>query len=199
MAELAVETFEVLELTSSGDITQTEETLRLISDLKLKGQQSLVNKDSKSIFPYRKITQQERNIYLTLCARSVKLEEYDDEVIPVRVLQVIAHAKDLFKELRIWCPENGDKCDPILVGTKVNPERTYIDETFLLARWGNELLSLEELIPKVTEKVKAKLQTKLAASKSKMENDQLCVDSAIKEFVLGDRSEIDVTYYGIVR
>jgi hypothetical protein len=114
-----------------------DEARRLIDELNLTGQKKLINPDTKERSPYRKMLAEESTVYKTICPQSCKLEDYEDEAIPLRVLQVGSHANELFDELQVWYRTNADIKDPVLVGVK--GEKYSNREFFLLARWGEEL------------------------------------------------------------
>ena len=92
------------------------------------------------------MTQIEERVYRILCPQSQKLDEYDAGPIPLRVLQVAAHAQGLFKELRVWSANSPLIKDPVLVGMKkISKEDWRGDSAFILARWGDVLAPFEEL------------------------------------------------------
>lgn len=155
MAQMLVETFEVTETYSDGSVECEAEALELIEKLGLEGQQKLVAGDGESRVrsPYRKMTKEEAVIYQALCPQESALAEFSESAIPVRVLQVAAHAVDLFDHLIVWSAENADVKDPILVG--FNGSKYSTTERFILARWGAELLPLSELAKLAGEKIRA--------------------------------------------
>lgn len=144
-----VETYEVPEVMHDGSTECEAEAVALIESLGLDGQRSLIKKDDSGNgvrAPYRKMTLEEKTVYKAILPRSVSLAKYSDGVIPLRVLQVAAHAKELYDHVQVWCPENADDPDPLLVGlngTDYSPR-----ETFILARWGEVLVPFAELSKK---------------------------------------------------
>lgn len=130
--------------------------LELIEKLGLTGQQKIMNRETVTRVPYRVMEEQEFHVYKALCPRACKIEDYELDPIPVRVLQVAAHAKalDFFKRIEIWCPNPAVfKDDPLLVGieSRKNEHGWANDHFYLLARWGRVLRPFEELIPLATE------------------------------------------------
>ena len=133
------------------------EAQELIAKLGLAGQSRLINPDTVTRLPYRAMEAREMLVYRALCDASKKLEEYDVDAIPVRILQVAATAKDcsMFTELQVWYPREARIDDPLLVGVRKahpypdHPEKWMREITndtfFLLARWGKTLLPFEQL------------------------------------------------------
>ena len=131
---IQVETFDVKEVTETGEVDKTEETIKLIETLGLKGQQDLVRDGAGGldIIPYRAITKEEQFVYRVLCPQTASVELYTGCPIPLRVLQIISHARELqMGKLEVWSAEGAVK-DPVLVAVDGPTTR-------LLARWGSEL------------------------------------------------------------
>lgn len=169
MSEMLVETFEVLErcVGTDGRVTEEQdaEALALIESLGLDGQMRL-NKPAEQDeatpsrrFPYRKMTAIESAVYTAICPSKSKLKEYDDGAIPLRVLQVAAHAKGMFKELYVWSAASPIVKDPVLVGAQADPAASWRETNFILARWGAELLPFDELLAKAATIVRGKLKS----------------------------------------
>jgi hypothetical protein len=151
---MIVETFEVEELVAEGEPIPQEQ-VELINQLQLTGQQELISKDDagdENLCPYRKMTKEEQEVYGVLCPDMVKIEHYSAQAIPVRVLQVYAHAQslDMFETFVVMDKKQAEVKDPVLVGMtgqfyswQKNPIRGT--GTFILARWGEELAPFSEL------------------------------------------------------
>lgn len=142
---MLVQTYEVEETTSeAAGLAADHEALELIDSLNLVGQLNLTNRDTVERFPYRKLAKTEAQVFGVLCPQRTKLESYSDGIIPLRVLQVAAHVQrtGYCDYLEVWHPENADIKDPFLIGCK---KSGYDYERYLLARWGEELLSMEEM------------------------------------------------------
>jgi len=156
---MEIETYEVGEVTATGvESASDPEALKLIESLGLSGQQKFVKSDGSGVqtrAPYRLMTTTEHRVYSILLPDRQELSQYDGQMIPLRVLQVAAHAKeiDMFKRIEIWHAEGTD--DPLLVGrTDVHDwRRAAQHEAFILARWGTELKPLEELIGEAKAKL----------------------------------------------
>ena len=145
-----VETFECSE-TASEPIEASEEAIGIIDSLGLAGQQSLVSKtDKKDRCPYRAMRADEAFVYRTICPRSVEIKKYEGSPIPLRVLQIAAHANSLgiFKEMYVWSQEDSTTKDPVLVAVKHGGYEFIDDGLFILARWGDELETFSTLLKK---------------------------------------------------
>jgi len=174
---MQVETFEVTEVTSDGkcDTEKKEEAQKLIIDLGLEGQEGYYGLSDKTsdVVPYRKMTKDEGFIYRTLCPGRCGLSDFSESPIPLRVLQVAAHAQSLgyFTSLRVWHAENADVKDPVLVG--IIGDAYFAKQIYLLARWGEVLESLEVMKEKALkiwrESTKATIQEELADLSSVMQ------------------------------
>lgn len=160
---MLVETFEVISDDITGGDNSTERELQstearaLIESLDLDGQRSLLaeSRDTGTIVrnPYRRMTQTEDRIYRAVCPQVEEISRYSDGPIPLRVLQVAAHAKDLFPRLEVWF-EPGSRYDPLLVGCD-NTSTYSIKERHMLARWGDVLLPMDELAAMAAKKLRA--------------------------------------------
>lgn len=149
-----VETFEIEDAQNGDASTMAHDSVatELITSLGLKGQQSILNPETHTRLPYRPMEASEALVYSVLCDARCKVEDYSAEVIPLRVLQVIAHAREtgLFARLEVWYPQVHKVDDPVLVGIKQEhpwPDHPSLtrDVTYLLARWGKCLLPLEQM------------------------------------------------------
>lgn len=144
---MLVETYEIEETLVGPDGTVTEEVdaeaIQLIKDLNLAGQEALVTRDDggeERRIPYPLMSAHERAVYRARFPVHEKVAEYRHGMIPIRVLQVIAHARPLFAKIEVWHTKAPDP-DPLLVGYGVAAE-----EVHLLARWGDALAPFTQLI-----------------------------------------------------
>lgn len=171
---MQVETFEVQEVTEAGKEESSAEAIALCEKLGLTGQLERGATQTGDRSPYRKMTEAEARIYGALCPTRTPLEKYGDEPIPLRVLQVAAHAKELFSELEIWHPYNADVKDPVLVGLKGN---SWNKERFILARWGAVLESLETLAIQAVKVRRQDLADALAKVDARLRTDKAALES----------------------
>lgn len=183
---MLVETYEVEEVkTEIGNLAADSEAAELINKLGLEGQSSLLNKETVTRFPYRKMTKEEGFVYSVLCPKKTELAKYSEASIPLRVLQVAAHAKDtaFLDEMVVLYPENADIKDPVLVGYK---KVGYETHQYILARWGTELEPLSKLLPIALEKRKGQLRAKLCQFKAKIEAELASIETEDYETLLSE-------------
>ncbi len=189
---MIVETYEVTELTTEGrDPVEIEaEALELIESLGLEGQQSLVHEDpdegEPSRIPYRLMTTEEARVYSTNFPSRTPIEEYRSEPIPLRVLQVAAHARPLFDALEVWHPEEF-VADPVLVGR--TGERFGRATFHLLARWGDSLRDFEDLkdaaVEKIAEAWRVLALAKQAELASFTQDEAFTQNAKVRAFLVG--------------
>jgi hypothetical protein len=171
---MQIETYEIEESKDEmARLGADSESIDLIEKLGLHGQKGLSNGEKAERLPYRKMTEEEGNIYGLLFPKKTPIEDYSDSIIPLRVLQVAAHAKELnfCESLRVWHPENADIEGPILVGSRKHPENSHITEIFVLARWGEALETLEALAVRAKKIWINHERIKAMDAKDKLERD----------------------------
>lgn len=184
---MQVETYEVEEHTTEGrDPFEIEaEAQAIIEELGLEGQRALMKDDedgdvaTKTRVPYRQMTREEVRVYGVLYPEKANVSEYGAGPIPLRVLQVVAHAKPLFKRLEVWGPQTKDP-DPVLVGVLAQKQSWgETDVLYLLARWGDALEPFETLYARaekhLTEKWTANAQEVIAKCRAFVEAPGACV------------------------
>lgn len=155
---MQVETFEIEDASSEASAMANDAAAQeLIEKMGLSGQSRLMNKETVTRIPYRAMEAAEMLVYKALCDCEEKLENYSADAIPLRVLQVAAHAKEtnMFTDLRVWYPREARIDDPVLIG--IIKKNTYPDHAekwmreitsdtfYMLARWGKTLLPFEQL------------------------------------------------------
>lgn len=131
---MKIETYEIEPASTEIESLANDGEARLICEkLGLEGQLSLSNNESRTVFPYRVMTTLEQRVFQIHCPYQTKLQNYKSDAIPVRVLQVAAHATDcgFLHHIKVWHPREA-RLDPILVGHAGE----YSGTLYLLARWG---------------------------------------------------------------
>lgn len=118
-----------------------DEWTKIVGELGLEGQQKLA-KPEKSPIPFIKMNSGMEHVYDLLCPNHGEVKSYSNTTIPLRVLSLIALAEreKYFSQIKIW--DNNADPDPIAVGYS---DDTYSSPKFIIARWGDELRSFEEL------------------------------------------------------
>lgn len=199
---MQVETYETVERDENGQIMDMpEEALAIIEELGLEGQRKFLRATGEDgniqTIPYRRMTKDEAAVYGTLMPKRSDIESYNAGQIPIRVLEVVKECKPMFKKLVIWYPETEAdlRKDPILVGVN---ERTTVyypgeknewthreDENYLLARWGEELLPLEQLAAKAGGRAKRAVLSALKSIEAQV-RERIAMYSAVEdsEFVM---------------
>jgi hypothetical protein len=113
-----VETF-VIEETQEliYDNEKLENWNRLVEELGLKGQETIISPE-KSPIPFLHINTQLSNTFETLCPRKVLVEEYSITPIPVEILSLISLSKkeNYFDKIEIWYDDKTP--DPVCIGFK---------------------------------------------------------------------------------
>lgn len=175
---MEVERFECQE-TIAEPIEASEEAIGIIRDLGLEGQERLVNpptqEQPETRVPYRQIRADEAFVYQLLCPRQTKLKEFSACSIPLRVLQIAAHAStlDLFKSLWVWSAE-GEVKDPVLIAQ--TEETATGGDRYILARWGEVLDAWPILAGKAMDLWRAKYREALAQIRARVENEATTLD-----------------------
>lgn len=184
-----VETFEQTEVVG-GKIEEenSPEAIGLIETLGLKGQAALTTKTIDEVdvrCPYRAMTKKEIRVYSTLYPDKVQIEDYRESMIPLRVLQVAAHAKNLqiYKKVEVWC-ETGKPVDPVLVG--IIKTGDYSEDTHILARWGDALESFEVLYEKAKKEIVQDYQMKMLETKRKADEILASLEHTAIKFLNGE-------------
>lgn len=136
----------------------SDEAIALIKELGLEGQSDLISRATDDGLatrsPYREITKEEDFVYRTLLPARTLASSYKAEPIPLRVLQIMAHASALgiFHKFEIWHREGVATKDPVLVGYIKESDRSWADGTcYILARWGEVLEAFPVLLKKANE------------------------------------------------
>lgn len=170
---MIVETLEIKGAENNGDNEHVEaESIDLIRSLGLEGQDAFVGSDQETgtdvVMPYRKATQQQREIIKLLFPEKTSVERYSEEPIPLEVLKVIALVRQSYSsempQLYI-CHVRGVDKDPILIGATGE----YVSEYYLLAQWGDALDSWEDLLVKAEAVWKKMFLGKLAMIEAEVE------------------------------
>jgi hypothetical protein len=175
---MQVETFECQE-TAAEPIEASEEAIAIIRAMGLKGQEQLVSPCQRSgretRSPYRLMTAEERFVYLTLCPERTKIEDYADGPIPLRILQIGSHAKEIGvgEMLQVWHRSVPAVKDPVLVASGETYLSSYISSStkfWILGRWGEELEAFSTLINRAVVVARERLIYEAAQMTHKAEN-----------------------------
>lgn len=163
---MQVETFECSE-TKEETPAMTEEAKALIEELGMEGQKALVTPNTSGDdkrCPYRMMTRDEWFTYGVLCPEVYELKSYAASTVPLRVLQVAAHAKSLgfFKKIVVWDRASAEVVDPVLVGMTHDSSSRYDPKgCYILARWGETLETFPTLLKQALAEKRARLESDL--------------------------------------
>ena len=206
---MKVETYEAISVDEQkGTVINevvSEEALALIESLGLEGQKSLVEtrevggEEVQTRFPYRKMTREEQAVFGAVMPHRTRLHSYSDGPIPLRALQVAAHAQSLnfFDHVEVWHPEPG-RDDPVLVGCKKNAGGWGLD-LYLLARWGDELVSMDDLRQKAKAVIVARAKSAIAKARAQLTGLEGGLEEKVESFLLGGDDESIYVNVGLSR
>lgn len=178
---MQVETYECEE-TATETVEMTDEARAIIEKLGLSGQEQLSaskpeDDGTTPRCPYRKITGEEDFVYRTICPTAVKLETYSESPIPLRVLQVAAHAVKFFTYLEVWHAAGVTVKDPVLIGCKQIGDHSWNVERYILARWADALDEWPAVV---------KTALRLFADKARAILNEQARDATMKRDSIGD-------------
>lgn len=169
---MQVETFECAEV-AAEPIEASEEAIRLIDEMGLAGQRELVTLGKaghETRSPYREMLNDEVAVYSILCPQRTDLAKYNASPIPLRVLQVAAHAVTVIPgcRLRVWDRAEAAVKDPVLVA-ETGKYDWSADKRFILARWGEELETFVTLAKRAAAAKREFVTAKLRGLTSKVD------------------------------
>lgn len=182
---MKIETYELHEaVTPEETVQQDTEAAALVDSLGLKGQQALQTKTetTASRCPYRQMTKDEEFVFRTMCPARSNVSTYSASAIPLRVLQIIAWAQQNgpFQKLEVWYADSASVKDPVLVGYMQDPNCSWRELIFILARWADELLPIEVLMPDAYRRWWANKHAALTRDVAQLQTD-LAQHNALKD------------------
>lgn len=173
---MQVETYEIEDSKHSDASTMAldAEAAALVEALGLEGQKSLQNPETLTRCPYPVAEAEDVTLFRVLNGESCAPENYNLDPIPVRVLQVLQHAKslDFFTHYQVWYPKRARVQDPVLVAFRTwrPPGRTWdTTDTYILARWGKMLEPLDVLSKRAVEAAREKFLSQMEEFGAKIE------------------------------
>lgn len=190
---MKIETYEIEpETTEIGQLAADGEAREICERLGLSGQLSLSNNESNTVFPYRRMTRLEQVVFELHCPHKTRLEEYKSDAIPVRVLQVAAHATDcnFLKYITVWHPTDA-KLDPVLVGNA----GTYGNDLYLLARWGTAWKDFSVLLDEARTTWKRLRKAKLDKALREVQQAQATLDADAELYFSDEHYSINNSVY----
>lgn len=136
----------------------------LAEELGMEGQLSTTirkNDEEGSAIPYMRINKRWHKIFKTICPDKSEYNKYSFSTIPLDGLAEIAlclHQK-YFDKIEIWF-DNVEK-DPLIVGIN-NGKWSSDNKYYLVGRFGDEVLPLEELERKAINRMKSALEKRVS-------------------------------------
>lgn len=181
---MQVETFEVEEVTGESHPEVQAEAVELVGKLGLTGQLSLIGSKAdtatKTRAPYRTMTGDERFVYEAMCPEKCRVENYSAGPIPLRVLQVVAHCREIgiFHHLDVWYARQSLVKDPVLVGYLHDGSDYRVpNPPYYLARWGEVL----DEFPALFKQALAKRRSEVVAALQQIKAEAAAKLAAITE------------------
>lgn len=178
---MEIQTYEIEESMEGTKSEVEAEAAKMIDELGLEGQKSLVAPKpdgTPARIQYPQMTKAEEGVYDTLFPTKTDVAEYEAGIFPVRILQVIAHGREQFEKLTVWHRAVPDP-DPVLVG--------YVgSKMFVLARWGEALLSFTELVAEARKILRPRYERKLRAKIAECESQLAGVDGLVEQKLAGE-------------
>lgn len=188
---MEIETYEMNEVRESC-IDDKNELLALANQLGAKGQLKILESgDSVKTFPYRKITTLEKRVYETLFSSQTELKNFSESIIPVRVMQIAAHAIAYPETCYLTVWHNRSFQDPVLIGTS----QQYGSEMYILARWGEALESLNVLKKKAIEILRPKMIASLSDIKIRLSGWETDSYARLENYLNGEASYAHPQYF----
>lgn len=142
-------------------------------------------------------TQMQKQLY-TLCPVKEDVLKYKRTTIPLEVLRVYKFAKDneMFEGFCIWY--NDTKPDPLLIGWNYQSDEdrekkyTWRANRFLIARWGDCSMELEELLESGFAAMKQELLDKTEEAIQKCKAILEKPDVYVRKILSGFTEQVDV-------
>lgn len=191
-----IETYEIEPQSSEiAQLAADGEHKMLIDQLELVGQQSLLaapdSESADSAFPYPALSKIQHRVFEFHCPQKTKLKDYRGDMIPLRVLQVAAHALTYGKldHVRVWHPDNA-KLDPVLVGYTTN----YGGNLFLLARWGEVWKNFDVLLSEAVEGYKKMRAAKLEKAQAELTKLTNCAKADAELYCQGENIDNSINF-----
>ena len=160
MAVMEVEIYDMLEVDTNLVGEPDAESIKLIEELGLTGQQDQVTEEGKRQ-PYQELNQTQLTVASILFPSSQEVGKYSKGPIPYRILKEVKAAREHFKSIQVFYPETIEK-DPLLVG--------YVDHFYdwnedkmaayrgghLIGRWGEALEPWDKMLVKAKKIMKTR-------------------------------------------
>ena len=141
-------------------------------------------------------TKEQSAVYGILCPKrkTMTIEEIQQDLdIPQRVKEIAEISKDRFYKYEVWGSDLYEVKDPILLGREQdpkNPTYNWYDKFYILARWGNELDSFENLKLKANKIYKDKCVISAIKIKARIDafllNPEIFVNAGLNAGIISE-------------
>lgn len=170
----------------------TEEAKLLIEKLGADGQKLFYQSDSLVPFPYRKMTPTEHAVYKTMLPIREELKKYNAGPVPLRVLQIAAHASEQMPGTLIIWHQGAGKDDPLLTLREGNE---YSGSYYLLARWADELEEFSVLLNHAVEKIVTKVLAELQSAKVQLAEWEAGLEERVRARLLEGKMDAPTIHW----
>lgn len=186
---MLIETYECETVPS---VEFTDEAIALVEKLGAE-KQSNFYREGASVAPYRMMTPEEKAVYEIVLPNRDEIDKFDAGPIPLRVLQVAAHAKEVLEvgTLVVWHQGVG-KDDPLMT---LRIGASYSGKYYLLARWGEVLEEFSVLRDKAVERLSLKVKSKLAELTSQLESWNKSSDLIVRQHIVEGKTDVPNAYW----
>ena len=174
--------------TAAGTVAPDDvnEARELIEKLGLEGQSQFLAGEANEAFSYPALSREEVAVYRTLFPTRTKLQNFDEEMIPLRVLQEADRVGRLRPNYKLEVWHSRTYTDPLLVAGTGG----WGDPWYLIARWGEALETWETLRRRAVETLAAKLRAE--AKRMAAILPALDYEAEVEAALAGDRREYAV-------
>jgi len=197
---MQVESYECQEV-AAEPAEISEEAARLIAECGLEGQQALYQpktpEKTAGRVPYRRMTAEEEFVFKQLCPQTTPAKQYRDDAMPLRVLEIVAHAQslDFFESVVVWHRESVNVQDPVLVGIHVpDPKANWTKHNYILARWAEALDEWPALVKQALGTWRKIMLGKVGALVRQAQQDYDLLQNA-DDIPLANAAKYDTPYY----
>lgn len=163
----------------------SSEWKKQIEELGLLGQQKLVNKpDDSNPSIYMYMNESIERVFSVLCPMKENYKVYSKSTIPLEVLKEIALCvhENYFHKIEVWHDDTDP--DPIVVGYTTSE---YNSPKHLIARWGDEIIPLNEL------KIKAENRL-IKSARQQYEDMGKILESSVKKHLNGQWADLIIHF-----
>jgi hypothetical protein len=170
----------------------TEEAIALCEKLGAAKQDTFYKQENGSC-PYRLMTPEELAVYQIVLPQREEIDKYEAGPIPLRVLQVGAHAKDLLEGTLVIWHQGAGKDDPLLT---LRQGSNWSGKYYLLARWGEVLEEYQVLFEHAVKRLALTSSLKIAECRRELEGWEAQVESKVRHGLqLGKHDLPDCHWY----